>query len=290
MRYLKSLEIIFENCEHVTIPANMIGDIHMGGTKYILNRVAANAIGGYNLITEFYIELFKTADKIYHPFGIESDENSILTRISEFNDITGIDIEYEDGTVEEYLVDYDEKDDSLGSPNKNQKTYVSHLGNVYVVIQKDKKIEDFFDLEKINDEEKIKYLEDCYDIGVEKQYDQEYSKDNLPDMYRYVYLNQGEGANSKQALAIRVFDKTSGWKFVFESANRDIVDVPDSFVYPTSVIDEFINESEAEKKTGFSMDEIIKNYPIPKKAPAKDSALYKYYIESKEAIKKYKNK
>ena len=78
-----------------------------------------------------------------------------------YNDITNINIIYEDENRERYTVDYDETNPTLGVPNSNQKTIISQCGNLYIVINKNKDIKDYFDLEGINDK---KLIETCKNI------------------------------------------------------------------------------------------------------------------------------
>ena len=77
-------------------------------------------------------------------------------RIVAWDDITQIIVHYEDNQEEVYYVDYDDDgNDGLGAPNKNQKSFISALGNLYLVIEKDKNISDYFDEEAIDNEEEV---------------------------------------------------------------------------------------------------------------------------------------
>ena len=49
--------------------------------------------------------------------------------------------------------------------NKSQINYLSDCGNFYIVIAENKKIEDFFDLEEINDEEYMDFHFSMCDVG-----------------------------------------------------------------------------------------------------------------------------
>ena len=280
MKEVKSIELGFENCEIIEFPKNVLGDVIFDNFSFQVKRVASNSISKSNFVDTVVLEIFKEGDVDYAPFGFEDDKISKFKRVMAYRDITSVTIKYEDDSEEFYWVDYHTINDNLGEESDYQKSYISDLGNLYVVIDKEKDIEDFFDKEEINDEDVISFRKEMYDIGIEPQYPQKYSKDNLPDMYRYVYLEEG----FNQVLAVRVYDSNTGWRWIYESTDRDFVDVPETFVYPTSKIDEFINSGK------FSYKKILKEYPLPEKAPKKDSNLYKYYSEAKEAIKKLKEK
>ena len=47
--------------------------------------------------------------------------------------------------------------EALGAPNKNQKSYISDLGNLYVVISEKEQFEDVFNKEKINDKDVVNF-------------------------------------------------------------------------------------------------------------------------------------
>ena len=49
--------------------------------------------------------------------------------------------------------------------NEAQTSYISSDGNMYLVIAKDKKIEDFFDMEEINDSKHMDFHFSMCDIG-----------------------------------------------------------------------------------------------------------------------------
>ena len=277
---VKSIELGFENCEVIEFPRNVLGDVHFDNFSFQIKRVASNSISKVEFVDTVVLEIYKEGNTEYAPFGFEDEKTAKFERITHYNDITSITICYEDDSEEFYWVDYHTINDNLGEESDYQKTYLSDLGNLYLVIDKEKGIEDFFDKETINDKDAVSFTKEMYDIGIEPQYPQNYSKDNLPDMYRYVYLEEG----LNQVLAVRVYDNNTGWRYIYENSDREIVDVPEKFIYPTSKIDEFINSGK------FSYKKIITDYPLPEEAPAENSPFYKYYKESKEAIEKIKNK
>lgn len=164
MKDLKSIDIILENCEVIKIDGNDIGDFYLGKIETEIARLAVNSIAEYQIANKVMIELFKRADVNYNPFGMEETE-SVFNRLTTWHDITGIDVNYEDGDVKGFLVSYDEGKDEgkLGAPNINEDTYVSELGHLYIVISKEKeKVSDLFDIETINNKDIINYKERMY--------------------------------------------------------------------------------------------------------------------------------
>ena len=165
MKNIKSIELILENCDSIKIERDKIGEFFLGEIETKIARMAVNSIAKYKKSNLFLLELFKKADVNYHPFGMDEEE-SVFNRLTTWHDITGIDIIYENGKVENYLFSYDEGEyeNELGAVNINEDTYISELGNLYIVISKDKKkVTDYFSLEDINDEAQMKFKEQMYE-------------------------------------------------------------------------------------------------------------------------------
>lgn len=231
MKEIKDLYFTLENCEEIHIPKNSIGDLHIGGLREVINRIACNSISKYSVADEFAIELYRDSGINYTTEGLflfdeditkKSEMDHVFDRLTNFKDITQVIVKFEDDSSEEYDVNYHEEDaEALGSDNRNEKVYVSELGNLYIVIEAGKTIEDYFKMDEINDKEYVDFLKDMRNIGIAEPEENILSAENLPDLYRYVYLS-----NDKQTvLAVRVEDEDSGWKFVYES--------PDKVIYPT---------------------------------------------------------
>jgi hypothetical protein len=242
MKGLKQIEIGFENCETITISKNMIGRFSLDDIRPVIRRIACNAINKYWVAGEVQMEIFRCGNQKYKPFG-QLEEQDMLERLSEYKDITSIDILYEDGTTESYLVDYDEGEyeGCLGAENINEHIYISDLGNIYVVISKDKKIEDFFGNE-INDNKVVEFRKDMMDIGIEEPEEHDFANDNMPDPYRYVFLDDGK----HEILAVLVDDKSNGWKIISESDDERIE--PIRWKYPNEKLDRFLEEQNKGKK------------------------------------------
>lgn len=159
---LKEITLVFENCDSITIDGKYVGNFLVDDTKTSVKRIACNAIEKIDICYTFAIEIHKDANKVRHAFEqtqIEDFKEEIFTRISRFNDITSIEFELEETYIKDgemprtevynYWVDW--AGDSEYA-NKAQTSYISTPGNLYLIIAKDKCIEDFFNMEEINNE------------------------------------------------------------------------------------------------------------------------------------------
>ena len=221
MALIKEIEFVFENCETCTVKENAIGDFEISGIETINRRVACNAIDKYQVAKHVKMELFHEGEFALHSFDEpECDSKKVIERIMKYNDITSVCVTFDNGSAEEYLVDYDtgEDEEELGAANLNQHTYLSRLGNLYLVIDKDTFVEQCFDMVDINDEEQMNLKKDLLDIGIKDEPEHPYNEDSLPDFYRYVYLNDA----TKGSLAMRVPDPDCCWKFVFDKESEPV--------------------------------------------------------------------
>lgn len=257
MQELYSMELIFENCESMVIPKTAIGYLSVEGIHTRVAKIAMNSISKYTVADEIAMEILKCVDdEEYHPFGIADETQSRLKRMSAYDDITAVCLKYEDGSEDTFYVDYDEEHEgALGSPNVNQKTYVSLLKNVYIVISKDKDIADFFDTEELDDPEIERE-------GMEVEHP--LTSTSLPDLYRYVYICNKED-ESNDRLVVRVCDADCGWKFVYENMDEPPIFAPNYYLYPSHSVDEYIRKEKM--GTRFGMDEIKARYPMIEAQP-----------------------
>lgn len=254
---LKEIIVGFENCEDIKISGNAIGAILIDGIHPVIRRVACNSISKYLVADEVVMEIFSEGNYKYKPFGCMDEEES-LTRLARFNDITSITTIYEDGSEDTFLVSYDEGDDeSIGAENINEDIYVSDLHNVYIVISAENKtVKDYFDFEEINDEDSINHAKDMMDIGIEEEETKELTKDSLPELYKYVYIKDKA---ENMALAVRVEDKDSGWKWIYEDEDKKGM-IPICWEYPNVKISNFILERH--KDDSFNLSSLKNKFSI----------------------------
>ena len=171
---LKEITFVLENCDHITIDGKYIGDFLVEDIRTSISRIACNAIDKMDVIHTFAIEIHKDANKERYPFGFKEDKELTFDRLVSYDDITSIDFKLIEDYVEEgqeptmehyhYYIYWTGEDDYT---NESQKSYISNVGNLYIVIADGKNIEDFFDKEVIDDEEEVDFHCSMYDIGDE---------------------------------------------------------------------------------------------------------------------------
>ena len=175
---LKNITFVLENCDCFTIDGKYIGDFLVEDIRTSIQRIACNAIMKMDTVHTFAIEIHKDANKERCPFGFEDDKELTFDRLISYNDITQIEFELVEHSllVENYVEEMEEPivehyhyyihwvgdDDCI---NDAQKTYISNVGNLYIVIADGKNIEDFFYKENIDDEEHMDFVCSMYDIG-----------------------------------------------------------------------------------------------------------------------------
>lgn len=153
---LKYIEFIFENCDRFKIDGKYIGAFIIDDIKKQICRVACNSIMEMDIAQSIIIEINKDANEEYFEFGVDNNDLKIFKfdRISSSNDITSIEFVLEEDISEphipkakhyHYYTYWVGDNDYL---NEVQSTLVDKDGNLYIVIEKDKKVNDYFDIEK----------------------------------------------------------------------------------------------------------------------------------------------
>ena len=163
MENIKYITIEFENCEWITFPITVFGECHLGNISTSIDRIAMNAICKTVFAREIALEIFfPEAESEYVASEFFGEKYTILQRLTSC-DITYITLTYQDDSKETFAVDYeDEVEGQLGSDNKNQNNYISECGNLYIVIDSNKGLKDFFNTDFINSKEIIKFRKDMY--------------------------------------------------------------------------------------------------------------------------------
>ena len=266
---LKSAILTLENCETIEIPRKFIGEFALSGVEKRIERLGCNYIGAYETAKFFMMEVFKGADVPRRPFGF-GDEESTFDRLTKYADVTHVALEFDDGTRVSYAVDYDEGENEgvLGADNVNQKTYVSSLGNLYLLIGEGKALFDFFDRESIEDAEETGFRADMYDVGVDDEPEHEWKKDDLPEFYRYVQLTETDADGVPDyCTAVRVPDPKQSWTLIFESPAEDgetkVFHFPEKWSYFNSKISGFIEERNERNNPDFTLRRLKERFPQP---------------------------
>ena len=174
---VKSVTLGFENCDCIEIDGKYIGNLLVDDLHTCFRRTACNSIEKVETANTIAIEIHKDANKERYQFDqthIEDFKQMTFDRLSAYNDITSIQFELEESYVEEgevprvehygYWVNWVGDSDYI---NEAQTNYVSKDGHFYIVIAEDKTIEDFFDMEEINDSESMRFHFNMCDVGDE---------------------------------------------------------------------------------------------------------------------------
>jgi hypothetical protein len=149
---IEKIKFVFENCESVTIEGKYIGRLFISDIKYSIQRIACNAIREMQSCNHFSISINRKADNAKDKglFG----NFSRLDRINMYSDITSIYVYLNDqDEPKQFYVDWDGDDYT----NQNQKVYINKFGDLFLVIDSKKTIDDVFDKEEIEDKENMNF-------------------------------------------------------------------------------------------------------------------------------------
>ena len=264
---IKEIMFVFENCESIIIPANVIGELVIEDFTKNICRIACNAFFKMETCHTFAMEIFKEGNVEVNPFDVEEYKTTVFERITEYNDITSIEVVYKDGTIEKYYVDYASEGTHDFEENLNQHSYISEAGNLYIVIAENKDIPDFFDKEAINDKEAIEFTKSMYDIGDVEYPEEVLSHDNLPEFYRYVFLSESHKENVVSSFAVRVpvpaRVNAFGWKWVFVPLSNNAVEylnIPQKWQYLSDHMAENLNSAHYNDEYGIKA--LKEAYPL----------------------------
>lgn len=183
---LKNVTFVFENCDYITIDGKYIGDFLIDDINTSIKRITSNAIEKMDYANIIVIEIHKDANKERHQFNQTNIEYFKQMTFDRFIgcDITSVEVVLEEDDVEDgqvsktekynYYVNWTGESDNY---NESHINYISEDGNLYVVIAEGKSVEDFFDLEEINDSDYMDFCFDMMDVGDEYSDPNRYNKE-----------------------------------------------------------------------------------------------------------------
>lgn len=131
---IKQIRFVLENCETFEISGRNIGWILLDDISETIVRTAINQADTIRYCKRFEIEIFSEADITYHPFNVEDLEKTVFKRLTEGNDITLIEITWEDDTIDSFRPEWYGESEFF---NDGQNAIVSDLGNLYIAINRD---------------------------------------------------------------------------------------------------------------------------------------------------------
>ena len=174
MSKLKYVTFILENCERITIVGKYVASFLVDDIKTSISRMASNYIGKMDTANTFAIEIHRDANDTINPFGDPNLGQYLkFDRLSRYNDITSIQFELygkcdDDDEFDEWYESYHYYVNWVGDDdyeNDAQKSYLSKDNNLYIVIADGKNIEDFFNMEEINDSEYMDIVFSLCEVG-----------------------------------------------------------------------------------------------------------------------------
>ncbi|MDR6779455.1 hypothetical protein J2W98_003735 [Paenibacillus peoriae] len=142
MKKLKEIVFGFENCESLSVDAKYIGNFSVTNVRKSIIRHYGD-IRFMDICDTFSIVVNKNANTDYKVSVVEGNsyKQNTFDRLTN-GDIVVIDIVYDDDSKDEIYVQWEGKSDYL---NEAQKTYISKLGDLFIVISKEETVESFFE-------------------------------------------------------------------------------------------------------------------------------------------------
>lgn len=146
---LKKIRFVLENCDAIEIDGEHIGKFFIDNiTKHFCKY--DSSIEELEMCETFFIEIFSEANIKYNQLGMANKEINKFKRLL-YNDITSIQFNFEENNkMYGYFLNWK---DNNNESNEYSQTYISNLGNCYILVDKTKKLEDFIDFDVINDED-----------------------------------------------------------------------------------------------------------------------------------------
>lgn len=162
---IKSITFNFENCDSLKIDGNFIGDLYAGGANREITKIAVNSFRKIDTINTFFVAINKAANQDRYPFNdknLSRQKETVFKRLS-YGDIVSVDFKLvaADRSPEHYsyCVKWKSNNDCI---NSYQKTFISNIGDMYLIVSDDAKITDFYSTEEMEDKNLRKIMFGLY--------------------------------------------------------------------------------------------------------------------------------
>ncbi|WP_372011409.1 hypothetical protein NBRC13296_12685 [Paenibacillus chitinolyticus] len=146
------IEFIMENTECIEIERRYLGRFQINDIRKNIS-VAAKAMSRHETCDHFSMAAYRSGDEVYGQFGDDSSLERKYNRLK-VGDIVSINIIYDDQTEEEVYVTWTGESNYK---NESQNTYINNYGDLFIVINKNKKIEEEFNFD-LDDEASLDYM------------------------------------------------------------------------------------------------------------------------------------
>jgi hypothetical protein len=161
---INKIELVLENCEVIVVEGKNIGQLDIGDIKYSIRRTACNYIDEMLSCEHFYLTINRAGNinsKTVWTLGESEQERNSFERIHRHPDITSAYIYFKDNDKPKQI--YVPWDGESDYHNDAQKTYLNKFGDLFIVIEKDTKLEDVFDLEEIEHKGHMDFVWSMYE-------------------------------------------------------------------------------------------------------------------------------
>lgn len=150
---IASVEFGLENCEVLSIEGKYIGNFSVQNLKSSIKK-HYDSITHMTTCDLFAIAISKEANKDYFAFDIEEFKHNTFKRLSN-GDICSVDLIYDDGSKDEFYIDWVGESEYK---NEAQDSYVSKLGDLYIVVSKDQNVASCFGNWHIDEEKGFSHM------------------------------------------------------------------------------------------------------------------------------------
>ncbi len=162
---IKKIEIVLENCEVITIEGKYIGNFGCTDISYSIERFGCNCIDELKTCKDFYISIYRDSalnTEFNTTFGELNETRNPLKRILDYPDITSIYIYLtkDENNPKEFYVTWGDGE----YDNEYQKSYMNKFGDLFIVVSEKLKLEDVFDMKRIEDEKYMDYIWGMYGV------------------------------------------------------------------------------------------------------------------------------
>lgn len=168
---IDKVELLLENCEVITIEGKHIGEFCIDNINHRIERVTCNSIQEIHIAKHFSISIHRDAN-IEKSMPIDGKMKK-FSRLHNCHDIVCVYVYlkqdwFKKQKVKCFYVDWyhDRNDSNTTWVNKNQKTHMNQFGDLFITVDRNRNIDDIFNLEQIEDEQHMSFVWKMY--GVEK--------------------------------------------------------------------------------------------------------------------------
>lgn len=134
-KVIEFVDIVFENCESVTISAKDVYSIYISQINDIITYDTPNDGVMRHIADNIYIELMQSAYVPVCTYGYKMETRNIFERIKEYADIVYIELKYSDDTAEIFYAYWGNNRQDI---NEYQYTFDTNHNTLVICITKSK--------------------------------------------------------------------------------------------------------------------------------------------------------